>query len=212
MANQAGDPRSNATGEIPFDPNEYPGPPPVPPPPPPPPPNVKGWAPYRGQEQHGVRFQLTPEQANPLAGEDEAISHYTDDTQRLQDINPPPPLRVTVVESPNLTLPLEVSFGSYRLAPSTTAFTMIVPGAQLRKRVKLSVVDSGGGSVSAYVSNSPDAIPATSKFVATAGGVADLYAGETNDPLYVQIAAAAGGIGVVNYEVEYYLYQGERLL
>lgn len=211
MPNHPGDPRSDALGEIPFDPNEYPGPPPVPPKLPPPPPNAGGYTPYRGAEQHGVQFQYAPNDSYALAGEDQAVERYTDADQRILDINPVPPIRVAIVEQPNLILPRRLTTQSYSLTPATS-YTQVAAQMQLRKSVKVYVVDSAGGSVSAYLSTSPDAIPGTSKFVATTGGALELYNGHTNDALYVDVAAANSGTAIVSVEQEFINFEGEKLL
>lgn len=68
--------------------------------------NVLGFVPYRGGEQHGVRFThdrktSTPEISHYQA-EQEAFNNVVDPTITPRDLSPVPPIRVQVVNNPDL--------------------------------------------------------------------------------------------------------------
>lgn len=90
--------------------------------------NVKGFFPYRGSEQHGVRYNHdtktpVPPQAH-YAAEQLAFENYVDPTITPRDLSPVPPIRVKIVDTPNLlnqrradirTVPVNAASGLMRL-------------------------------------------------------------------------------------------------
>ena len=68
--------------------------------------NVKGFTPYRGGEQHGVRFTHDTKSPTPqishYQAEQQAFENVVDPRITPRNISPVPPIRVQIVDTPQL--------------------------------------------------------------------------------------------------------------
>lgn len=214
MSKHPGDPRSDPFGEQPFDPHEYPNVTYTPPAPPPTTTNVLGFAPYRGGEQHGVPFQEPGKTYLPYASEEKAHRDYTDPTITPRDVEDIKPVQVELVANPTLISPRHIRFLSYAFAASTTpAFRQIIQWERFRKRVVVTAAGSAGGTATLRLSSDPDAGTVNSAFyLIPTGQQLELLNSEAQDGLYVWIVTATDATVNISVAVEYYDYDGSKLL
>lgn len=214
MTKHPADPRSDVFGEQPFDPHEYPGNYPTPPAPPPAEPNVLGFAPYRGSQQHGVAFEEPGKAYLPYLGEDNAHKQFTDPTVTPRDIDPIDPVKVEIVSNPTLIEPRHIRFMSYNLAPSTTVnFQQIVQAEKFRKRCVVTAAGSAGGTATLRVATSADASTVNSGYVLVpSGNQITVVDAEVQRGLFIWVLTATDPTVVISVQLEYYDYDGSKLL
>lgn len=137
MTNHPGDPRSDALGKIPFDPNEYPNqhfvPTAVPP-------NVGvDYIPHRGQSFHGVGPSTVPQEFSDLSLEQAAHDQAAAGGPEIKDPQALNPVPVTIIESPNLTQEVLDRFSSYRVSQSVDQVIQLINYNQQRNKVTVKV-------------------------------------------------------------------------
>lgn len=168
MTNHPGDPRANANGEIPFDPNENPGPHFRPPALPPQAGNADDFVPYRGQVNHGVantRSALEHGYSNsgdlPYLSDEIAQQSYTDQTQTPRDLVPVKPVPVTVIERPDLLRRIKVVTNTFVVTNPATGLPapiLVAPADPLRRRL---CINGFSSDYLLMLSTTPDALTST---------------------------------------------------
>lgn len=187
MPRHPGDPRSDAVGNIPFDPNEYPNRIVEPTPPPP---NVgTDYIPYRGQEFHGLSPTTIPEDFSPLAGE-QAAHNSAVSGQGVSAPLPTNPVPVSIVENPDLTREIVDRYQSYQVSAMVGQTIPIAPYNQLREKLILVASSSGTGAVELLISGDPSPTTINSLHVLVG-------AGQTATKVYESINQAAVYVTVV---------------
>jgi hypothetical protein len=216
MTKHPGDPRADALGELPFDPNEYPGVYYTPPQDPPKTPNVLGGVPYRGAEQHGVAFQEPYEDFLPYAGEEKAHKDYIDPNITPRDVADIDPIKVEIVSNPTLIEPRKLrclSFSFPVVSATTPTFMQIVQPERFRKRCVIYAAGSAGGTATVRWSTTPDATIVNSVLrVVPAGQDLVLFDGEVQAGIWVWIISTADPTVTISASFEYYEYDGSKLL
>lgn len=209
-----GDPRSDVFGEQQFDPNEYPGVYVEPPKPPPVTPNVLGFVPYRGGEQHGVALEEPGKAYLPYASEALAHSEYSDPTITPRDITNIDPVKVEIVSNPTLINRRHIRFMSYNYAPSATPnFQQIVQSERFRKRCVVTATGSASGTATLRIATTPDASTVNSALcVVPTGQQVTMLDAEVQSGLYVWVVTANDPTVIVSCQLEYYDYEGSKLL
>lgn len=163
MGNHPGDPRSNANGEIPFDPLEYPYNPHQPPALPPQAGNVNDYQPFLGQNNHGVRNVRDPHDGyavsddKPYSSDQAAQEHAVDDTS-FRDLIPVKPVPVTIVDRPDLLRRIHARTSSTRIKVGGTP-VLIAPADPLRTRLVINVL--AFDNVMTYLTTDRDGIEPT---------------------------------------------------
>lgn len=211
MSRHPGDPKSDATGEQPFDMTEgihhY-----IPPAPPPPEPNALGYVPWRGAQQHGVAMTAPPEIVRPFGSADDALDAYTDPTVTPRDLVPPIPVAVTVVDNPSLLSRRQVRCSSFTVAVGTT-FTQIAFPEVLRRRLIVRVCGSAGGSGRARVGTDP--YPTTTMTALcpwVAGDSVVVLDTTAASAVYIAIDACSDPTATISVTCEYAEYDGNPIL
>lgn len=163
MGNHPGDPRSDANGEIPFNPLEYPYNPHTPPALPPQAGNVNDYVPFLGQNNHGVRNIRDPKDGyavsddKPFSSDQAAQEHAVDNTT-FRDLIPVKPVPVTIVDRPDLLRRIKTRTNTTRIKVGATP-VLIAPFDPFRTRLLINVVQFE--NVIAYLTTDPDGIDAT---------------------------------------------------
>ncbi len=163
MGNHPGDPRSNANGEIPFDPLEYPYSPHTPAALPPQAGNVNDYQPFLGQNNHGVRNVRDPHDGyavsddKPYSSDQAAQEHAVDDTS-FRDLIPIKPVPVTIVDRPDLLRRIHARTSSIRIKAGGTP-VLIAPADPLRTRLVINVL--AFDNVMTYLTTDRDGIEPT---------------------------------------------------
>lgn len=144
MGNHPGDPRSDANGEIPFNPLEYPYNPHTPPAPPPQAGNVNDYVPFLGQNNHGVRNIRDPHDGyavsddKPFSSDQAAQDHAVDNTT-FRDLIPVKPVPVTIVDRPDLLRRINTRTTSRRVMTGGVP-VLIAPFDPFRTRLVINVM------------------------------------------------------------------------
>lgn len=152
MTNHPADPRSNALGELPFDPNEYPNQPFTPTQEPP----AVGTAyiPYRGQEYHGTAPNVTPWDYNAFTAEQAVEDERATGGPPLREPVEPRPVPVSIVDSFDLSSERIDRFTSFQLSSMVGQTIPIAPYDQQRELVSL-IISNLADTAELLISDNP---------------------------------------------------------
>lgn len=181
--------------------------------------NTKGYFPYRGSEQHGVRFTHDTKSPIPAqshyAAEQLAFENYIDPKITPRDISPVAPIRVTVIPRPNV---LKQSIASIRTVPVTASSGIVLLVPQDWNRTRLVVqVSANVASVIGWFKTKNDAnktFDAMKVIAANTGQPITLLDTTATSPFYFAVddtQASTDTITVTLYW-ERPVYDGENLL
>lgn len=104
-------------------------------------PNVNGFTPYRGAEQHGVRFTGQEHTYEPghYSGEQRAFENYVSPNITPRDLSPAEPIRVKVVQDANLLRGGPKARASNFTIPADGSWLIIAQEHRYRTRIVIQV-------------------------------------------------------------------------
>lgn len=176
--------------------------------------NVRGYIPYRGSEQHGVRFTEESEgrtKRNGYEAEQKAYENYVDPTVTPRDIVPVQPIAVKVVEQLDLLKNKIARVNRYALDVNS-GWVCIASAVQSRTRLQVRVSRRTGGYT--VMQLSPSAQPSElQSYECNSGSNEVLIDTEMTGPLWARIIGTdATEPHYISVWSEYGVHNGEKLL
>lgn len=182
-------------------------------------PNVNGFVPYRGAEQHGVRFNGMEHETPPAhyGAEQRAFENYIDPRVTPRDDSPVKPIRVAIVKDANLLSGVRARATNYALSVNNlNTYITVVQPERYRKKLKITAFLLASGTF-ANINICPE-IDATDMKAftmvvtqTTAGQV--MLETEYTGPLQVSLLATNDAQGVrLSMWTEYEIFDGNDLL